>query len=61
MNKQQMNGRIDEAKGKVMEVTGKMLGNEKLELRGKIQKKAGQVRAGVGDVAEDINHPSKAL
>jgi uncharacterized protein YjbJ (UPF0337 family) len=54
MNKEQVKGRYEEAKGTVKEVAGKMVGNEELEIKGKIQKEAGKVRAGVGDVVEDI-------
>jgi uncharacterized protein YjbJ (UPF0337 family) len=50
MNKQQIKSRYEEAKGKVKEVAGHGVGNEELEVKGKIQKDAGKVRAGVGDV-----------
>jgi uncharacterized protein YjbJ (UPF0337 family) len=58
MNKEQVKGRYEEAKGKVKEVTGKMVGNEKLELRGKVQKNAGKVKAGLGDLGEEIKQDS---
>lgn len=53
MNKDQVKGRYEEAKGKVKEVAGKAVGNESLEIKGKIQKDAGKVRAGVGDLKEE--------
>lgn len=54
MNKDQTRGRIEEAKGKVKEVAGKVVGNKKLELKGKIQGNSGKVQAAYGDLKEDI-------
>lgn len=50
MNKDQVKGRVEEAKGKIKEVAGKLVGNEKLELKGKIAKTVGKVQAGFGDL-----------
>ena len=38
MNRDQVKGRIREAKGKIKEAAGKLVGNEKLEQKGKAQK-----------------------
>ncbi len=54
MNKDQTNGRIEEAKGKVKEVAGKIVGNKELEQKGKIQNIAGKTQAAYGDVKSDI-------
>ena len=54
MNKDQVKGRIKEAKGKVKEVAGKMVGNETLELKGKVQKTVGKIQAGYGDLKDDL-------
>ncbi|MBK1618206.1 general stress protein CsbD [Lamprobacter modestohalophilus] len=54
MNKKQVKGHYEEAKGAVKEATGKLTGNEELELKGKIQKEAGKIQAGVGDVQQEI-------
>lgn len=54
MNKDQVKGRIEEAKGKMKEVAGKVSGDKKLEQKGKIQNISGKVRAGLGDLKEDI-------
>jgi uncharacterized protein YjbJ (UPF0337 family) len=54
MNKDQVKGRIEEAKGKVKEVAGKAVGNRDLEQEGKIQNVGGKVQAGYGDLKEDI-------
>jgi uncharacterized protein YjbJ (UPF0337 family) len=58
MNKQQIKGRYEAAKGKVKEVAGHVVGNEKLEVKGKIQKDAGKVQAGIGNVAAKIKKDS---
>jgi uncharacterized protein YjbJ (UPF0337 family) len=50
MNKYQLNGRINEARGLAKEVTGKVLGNRILEAKGKAQRAAGKIKAGYGDL-----------
>jgi uncharacterized protein YjbJ (UPF0337 family) len=59
MNKNQVKGRLDEAKGKVKEVAGKVTGNNTLEQKGKIQNAKGTVQAGYGDLKEDIKKAGK--
>jgi uncharacterized protein YjbJ (UPF0337 family) len=54
MNKDQVEGRAEEAKGKVKEIAGKVVGNKDLEVEGKIQGATGKVQAGYGDLKEDI-------
>jgi uncharacterized protein YjbJ (UPF0337 family) len=54
MNKDQVKGRIEEAKGKGKEIAGNLVGNESLEQEGKIQNAKGKVQAGYGDLKEDI-------
>lgn len=54
MNKDQVEGRIDEATGKVKELTGKVLGNKELEGKGALQELGGKVQAAVGDVKADL-------
>jgi len=53
INKDQVKGRLEEAKGKVKEVVGKVVGNKDLEVKGNIQKNVGAVQASVGDAKED--------
>lgn len=55
MNKDQVKGRTKAAVGTVKEVAGKVVGNESLNIEGKVQKEAGKVQAGYGDLKEDIN------
>ena len=58
-NKDQVKGRIKEAEGKVKEVAGKLVGNEKLEAKGKIQKVLGKAQAKFGDVKQDMKNSKK--
>ena len=54
MNKDQVKGRIKEAKGKAKEIAGKVVGNKDLEQKGKIENADGKIQAGYGDLREDI-------
>ena len=54
MNKDQVKGRYEEAKGKVKEVAGHVVGNKEVEIKGNVQKNAGKVQATAGDLKEDI-------
>lgn len=54
MNKDQMKGRAEEAKGTIKEATGKLVGDETLEAKGNIQKNLGRVQEKVGDVKQDV-------
>jgi uncharacterized protein YjbJ (UPF0337 family) len=59
MNKDQAEGRIEEAKGKVKEVVGNFVGNNNLELKGKMQKSGGKFQAAYGDLKEDFKNARK--
>ncbi|KVZ53984.1 general stress protein CsbD [Burkholderia ubonensis] len=52
MNKDQVKGRIAEAKGKLKEVVGKIVGSRAIGLKGKAQQVAGKTRASFGDAKE---------
>lgn len=54
INKDQVKGRVQEAKGAVKEVAGKLVGNEKLEVKGKVEKTLGKAQATFGDVKKDV-------
>jgi uncharacterized protein YjbJ (UPF0337 family) len=54
INKDQVNGRADQAKGKVKEVVGNAVGNKDLEAKGNVQKNLGKVQATVGDAEQSI-------
>ena len=55
INKDQVEGRVDEAKGKVKEVTGKVLGDKSMEVEGNVQKNVGKVQKGYGDLKQDVH------
>ena len=59
INKDQVKGRVEEAKGKVNEVTGKLVGNEKLEVKGKVQKIVGEAEAKFADLKQGRKDPKK--
>jgi uncharacterized protein YjbJ (UPF0337 family) len=54
MNKDQVKGRVEETKGKVKQVTGKAIGNQEMEHKGRIQKAGGKIQAGYGDLKKDV-------
>ena len=54
MNKQKLKGQMKEAEGKIKEVAGKLVGNERLEEKGKAEKLAGKHEAARADLKEDI-------
>ena len=53
MDKHQVTGRIEEAKGAIKEAAGKLVGNPTLEAEGKVQKTAGKIEAKAGDLASE--------
>lgn len=54
INKDQIKGRVTEAKGKAKEIAGKLVGNEKLEAKGKVQEIAGKAQAAFGDLKKNV-------
>jgi len=52
MNKDQVKGRAETAKGKAKEVTGKAVKNRRLESEGKIDQIAGKTQSDYGDAKE---------
>jgi len=59
-NKDHVRGRVKEAKGKIREVVGKLMGNRTLEAKGKVQKKLGAAQAKYGDVKQDVRDSKKS-
>ncbi|WP_301101159.1 CsbD family protein [Propionivibrio sp.] len=59
MNKDQTSGRVTEAKGKVKEVVGNLVGNKDLELKGKVQNTRGKAQAAYGDAKADLKDAIK--
>ena len=60
MNTDQVTGRVEEAKGKVKEVAGNLVGNKTLEIKGKVQQVAGKLQAGLGDLRSEITSVLKS-
>jgi uncharacterized protein YjbJ (UPF0337 family) len=52
INKDQVDGRMKEAAGKVQEVAGRVTGSHTQEAKGAINKNLGAAQAKVGDVTE---------
>jgi uncharacterized protein YjbJ (UPF0337 family) len=54
MNKDQVKGRVEQAKGSVKETAGKAVGNPNLEAEGTVDKAAGKTQATYGDAKEKV-------
>ena len=54
MTKKQIEGHLKEAEGKIKEIAGKIVGNERLEDKGKAEKIAGKHEAARADLKDDI-------
>lgn len=59
MNKDQVQGSLDKAKGSVKEAVGKAVGNERLQAEGAADKTAGAVQKKVGDVKQAVETVTK--
>jgi uncharacterized protein YjbJ (UPF0337 family) len=59
INKDQIEGRVKEATGKVQEVAGKAVGSTTQQVKGAINKATGAAQAKYGDVKNDLNKQSK--
>jgi len=54
MNKDQVKGRVEQAKGSIKENAGKALGDRELQSEGKVDKAAGKTQATYGDAKEKV-------
>jgi uncharacterized protein YjbJ (UPF0337 family) len=54
MNKDRIQGSVEQAKGKVKEVAGKATGDTKLENEGKAQRVAGKVQNTIGGMKDAV-------
>jgi uncharacterized protein YjbJ (UPF0337 family) len=66
MNKDEMNGKLDQIKGKVKQATGDLTDNERLhdegvadEAQGEVQEGFGRGRRKVGEAVEDLGERLK--
>ncbi len=54
MNKDQVQGRAEQAKGDIKEAAGKILGNQKLQGEGLVDQAKGKAQATLGDAKETV-------
>ncbi|AWV05269.1 CsbD family protein [Burkholderia sp. JP2-270] len=54
MNRDQVRGRIAEAKGKLTEMIGRVIGNRSTRMRGKVEQVVGKTQASFGDAKEQF-------
>ena len=59
MNKDQVKGRVEEAKGAVKQAAGKVVGNEKLQAEGAVEKNVGKAQAAGGDAKAKVADVAK--
>jgi uncharacterized protein YjbJ (UPF0337 family) len=59
MNKDRIQGSVEQAKGKLKEVAGKATGDAKLEAEGKAQRVAGKVQNAVGGFKDTVKEALK--
>jgi len=59
MNKDQVAGRVDAAKGKVKEAVGKATGSQKLKGDGLADQAAGKVQSNYGDAKDKVKSAVK--
>jgi len=58
-NKQQVEGEIDKAKGRVKQAAGDLTDDPELKAEGTMDKMKGAVKKGVGDVKESIHDATR--
>jgi uncharacterized protein YjbJ (UPF0337 family) len=59
MDKDRIQGSVEQAKGKTKEVAGKVTGDAKLEAEGSAQKNAGKVQNAVGGIKDAVRDATK--
>lgn len=59
INKDQVDGRVKEAAGKVQEVAGRVAGSPTQEVKGTVKKAVGAAQAGFGDAKEKVKDNAK--
>ena len=61
MNKDQVEGRVDQSIGKVKEAAGKLVGNERLQAEGLAEQAKGKVQTVFGDSKEHAKDKAKKI
>ncbi|MDD5320580.1 MAG: CsbD family protein [Methylococcales bacterium] len=59
MNKEQVKGRVGEAKGKVKELTGNILNDDEMELEGNVEKKLVKSKRALVNLRTKLNKANK--
>jgi uncharacterized protein YjbJ (UPF0337 family) len=59
MDKDRIEGSVEQAKGEVKEIAGKIVGDSKLETEGKAQQVAGKVQNTVGGLKDAVKEAAK--
>lgn len=59
MNKNQVTGRVEQAKGTLKEAAGKVTGNDSLQVEGNLQKNLGKAEKNLGDARETAKDNAK--
>jgi len=60
MNKDQVNGRAETAKGSIKEAAGRLVGNERLVAEGRAEQAAGKLQSTAGDVKSKVGSAVKS-
>ena len=60
MDREHIKGAADKAKGAIKETAGKLSGDKKLEMEGKVDKANGDLHNVAGDVKDAVRNASKA-
>lgn len=61
INKDQVKGRIKTLEGKVKETAAKVIGNRKLQLKGRVQGIVGAAQATLGDVKQAVKNTKRRV
>ncbi len=59
INRNQVTGRTTELKGKIRELAGKIIGNRRMQVRGRVQTIIGQGTAAAGDLVHRMDASSR--
>lgn len=61
MNKNTVEGNLEQVKGAIKETVGKVVGNDRLEAEGEAQKVAGKAQEGLGKTQQAAEDAAKKL
>lgn len=59
MDKNQIKGEMSKTKGKIKEVAGRTVGNDKMERDGKLEHAKGTIQKAYGDLKSDVKKAAK--